>query len=156
MRSAWQKWAYWGALVVIIATVISVYFVATAPRRNAEKQATAVAARVAGVQTPQSFYLFNRNETDYTVGGKQRSGKNVFVIINAKTGRTRTLAASSGLSAAEARQQARADHAQATVTHVALGLYKKIPAWEVTLRQRDGTYQYVLLNFKTGKPVTAS
>ncbi|HAY52965.1 hypothetical protein LH991_13730 [Schleiferilactobacillus harbinensis] len=156
MRSSWQKWAYWGTMLIIVATILSIYFVATAPRRNAENQARAVAERVAGVTEPQVFYLFNRNETDYTIGGKQKSGRRVFVIINAKSGKTRTLAASGGLSASAATAQARAANNQAPATKVALGLYKGTPAWEVTLRQRNGSYRYVLLNFKTGETVKAS
>lgn len=55
MRSSWQKWAYWGTMLIIVATILSIYFVATAPRRNAENQARAVAERVAGVTEPQVF-----------------------------------------------------------------------------------------------------
>jgi uncharacterized protein YpmB len=153
VRSNWQKWAYWGALIIIVAGIFSVYLVATAPRRNAESQAINVAEKTASLTTPQTFFMFQRDETYYTVGGKTKDGQSVFVIINARSGRTHTVSAGAGLSATQAQNRARQISGQQQVEKTVLGWYRGAATWEVTLRSHSGNYQYVLLNYRTGKTV---
>lgn len=62
-------------LLLVILVTWSVYAIANHPRAAAQKQATAMAKKYAGLKSTSGFYIYNRDQTYYTVAGKMRRAK---------------------------------------------------------------------------------
>lgn len=140
-----------GLLVLLI--VISIYAIANHPRAVAKRQATTLAERYAHLNHPNGFYIYNREQTYYTVTGKNAQGQAILVIVPQRGGALQVLKQADGLTAAQARTQVQANHPVRRVLKVALGVFNDRPVWEVTYLNRQGNLCYDLLSFQSGKTV---
>ncbi|KRK80505.1 cell wall elongation regulator TseB-like domain-containing protein [Companilactobacillus nodensis] len=140
-------------IALVIVSALTYINLSAAPNSSAKSQADNIAEQKAGITQPDYFGNFTREKQYYSVGGLTKTDKYRYVIINAKSGKTKTI----NLNNAPVRKdviQGVADRYSATkILHINLGMYKNKPTWEVAFKNKKGTIGYNLVDFHTGKSV---
>ena len=142
-------------LIVIIVVVLLLwggFAIANHPKKVAEKQAVSLAKKYGHLKSTSAFYIYNRDQTYYTVAGKNKKKQKLLVLVSQK-GNIRVEKQADGLTAAEAKAKVRADEKPKKILKVALGVFNDKVVWEVTYRNQKGNLCYDLINFKNGKYV---
>lgn len=138
-------------VLLLLLTILSIYAIANHPRAAAKRQATAVAKQYAHLRRPDGFYVYNREQTYYTVAGQNDQGQPILVIVPQRGGDLRVLKQASGLTAAQARATVQEANQPRRILKVAPGIFNSRPVWEVTYLNRQGNLCYDLINFRSGK-----
>ena len=141
------------AILVILLVGWVTYAVSNQPRAAARRQAIQLAKKYGHLQDPQKFYIYNRENTFYTVAGKNRQGQAILVIVPQKDGDLRVLKQADGLSAQQVRTMTRQRRHPSAILKVAPGVFNNKAVWEVTYRNSKGRLCYDLINFRTGQYV---
>ncbi|MFJ6925466.1 MAG: DUF5590 domain-containing protein, partial [Limosilactobacillus mucosae] len=92
-------------IILIFLVGWSIYAVGNHPKAEAERQATTIAKRYANLKTRTDFYIYNRENTYYTVAGKNNKGQRILVIVPQKNGSVRVVKQSTGLTEQQALAQ---------------------------------------------------
>lgn len=137
-------------LAILLILWIS-YLIANHPRSAARRQAISMAEKYGHLSSPNSFYVFNREKTYYTVGGKNRQGKQILVIIPQKGGNISIIKQSSGITNQQAINLVKTKNNPRKILRTAPGIFNNKVVWEVTYINKKGSLCYDLINFKTGK-----
>lgn len=149
---------FWRNLIVIVITlvvvVLVIFGISNHPRASAKSQAIRLARQYGGLRSTDAFYIYNRDQTYYSVSGKNGQGQNIIVIVPQKGGSLRVEKTANGLSAADVRQKTRLNKHPAKILKVAPGVFNNHVVWEVTYRNHQGQLCYDLINFKTGKYIS--
>ena len=95
-------------IILIFLVGWSIYAVGNHPKAEAERQATTIAKRYANLKTRTDFYIYNRENTYYTVAGKNNKGQRILVIVPQKNGSVRVVKQSTGLTEQQALPRLRA------------------------------------------------
>lgn len=148
-----RHWLYAGIIIVLLSTIYIIYHIGAAPYKSDQAQAIKIAKQHADLKTPETFYLYNRNVQNWTVGGIDRHKNKIFVIINPKDQHVVILDQSAGISQQHAVDKVIARFNPEQIHNVALGLYHQKPVWEVTFQGKNHTIGYETLDFKTGHVV---
>ena len=144
-----------GVIVFLLSFILltSVLYVrSTRPMRQAKEEATTIAKKYAKLETVDRFYWFNRQDTYFSLLGKNDKDQAIAVIIPETGEKVTILDQKEGLSEDEIRELAFQEYQPDKILKVELGLEDQKPVWEVTLR-REGALSYILLDFKDGKEV---
>lgn len=141
-------------LIIVVVAVIATYGIANHPRAVAKAEAVRLAKRYGGLTSTNAFYIYNRDQTYYSVSGKNAKGQGVLVIVPQKGGNLRVEKTNSGLSAADVRTKTRQNKHPSRILKVAPGVFNNHVVWEVTYRNHQGQLCYDLINFKTGKYIS--
>lgn len=142
------------AIIVVVAGLCVWGFNrAKAPEKQARREATQLAKKYAHIKSVKQFYWYNRDQSYYTIVGVNNKNQNVYVIIPQKGDSVNIYGINRGISAKRARQIVTSKFKVKKITHVALGLRKKQPVWEVTYFNQKGKLCYVQVAFKSGKIV---
>lgn len=153
-RSAGQTFR--NILIVIIALVVIMgilYLISNQPRSAARRQTVSIAKKYAHLSKPGQFYIYNRENTYYTIAGRNDQNQPILVVVPQHGGNVRVLKQSSGLTAQQVIQQVRQSRNPQEVLKAAPGIFNDKVVWEVTYRNHKGQLCYDLINFKTGKVV---
>ncbi|MBB1062801.1 cell wall elongation regulator TseB-like domain-containing protein [Limosilactobacillus fastidiosus] len=143
-------------LIVIVAIIVIMgifYLISNQPRSAARRQTVSIAKKYAHLKDPESFYIYNRESTYYTIAGKNDKDQPILVIVPQHGGNVRVLKQNSGLTAQQVIQQVRQKYNPQKVLKVAPGVFNDKVVWEVTYRNQKGQLCYELVNFKTGKVI---
>lgn len=141
------------AVLVVVLVTWSVYAIANHPRAVAQKQATTMAKKYAGLRSASGFYIYNRDWTYYTVAGKNAKGQAILVIVPQKGGDIRILKQAAGLTASQAQNEVKTASHPKKVLKVAMGIFNNKPVWEVTYLNQKGNLCYDLISFTSGKSI---
>lgn len=140
-------------IILIFLVGWSIYAVGNHPKAEAERQATTIAKRYANLKTRTDFYIYNRENTYYTVAGKNNKGQRILVIVPQKNGSVRVVKQSTGLTEQQALAQAKSNEHPKRVLKAVPGIFNDKVVWEVTYLNSKGNLCYDLINFKTGSYV---
>lgn len=140
-------------IILIFLVGWSIYAVGNHPKAEAERQATTIAKRYANLKTRTGFYIYNRENTYYTVAGKNNKGQRILVIVPQKNGSVRVVKQSTGLTEQQALAQVKSNEHPKRVLKAAPGIFNDKVVWEVTYLNSKGNLCYDLINFKTGSYV---
>ncbi len=140
-------------IILIFLVGWSIYAVGNHPKAEAERQATTIAKRYANLKTRTDFYIYNRENTYYTVAGKNNKGQRVLVIVPQKNGSVRVVKQSTGLTEQQALAQVKSNEHPKRVLKAVPGIFNDKVVWEVTYLNSKGNLCYDLINFKTGSYV---
>ena len=132
---------------------MDIYAVGNHPKAEAERQATTIAKRYANLKTRTDFYIYNRENTYYTVAGKNNKGQRILVIVPQKNGSVRVVKQSTGLTEQQALAQVKSNEHPKRVLKAVPGIFNEKVVWEVTYLNSKGNLCYDLINFKTGSYV---
>ncbi|MFR0645693.1 DUF5590 domain-containing protein [Limosilactobacillus mucosae] len=137
-------------IILIFLVGWSIYAVGNHPKTEAERQATSIAKRYANLKTRTGFYIYNRENTYYTVAGKNNKGQKILVIVPQKNGSVRIVKQSTGLTEQQALAQVKSNEHPKKVLKAVPGIFNDKVVWEVTYLNQKGNLCYDLINFKTG------
>ena len=137
-------------IILIFLVGWSIYAVGNHPKAEAERQATSIAKRYANLKTRTGFYIYNRENTYYTVAGKNNKGQKILVIVPQKNGSVRIVKQSTGLTEQQALAQVKSNEHPKKVLKAVPGIFNDKVVWEVTYLNQKGNLCYDLINFKTG------
>lgn len=140
-------------IILIFLVGWSIYAVGNHPKAEAERQATTIAKRYANLKTRTDFYIYNRENTYYTVAGKNNKGQRILVIVPQKNGSVRVVKQSTGLTEQQALAQVKSNEHPKRVFKAVPGIFNDKVVWEVTYLNSKGNLCYDLINFKTGSYV---
>lgn len=140
-------------IILIFLVGWSIYAVGNHPKAEAERQATTIAKRYANLKTRTDFYIYNRENTYYTVAGKNNKGQRILVIVPQKNGSVRVVKQSTGLTEQQALAQVKRNEHPKRVLKAVPGIFNDKVVWEVTYLNSKGNLCYDLINFKTGSYV---
>lgn len=140
-------------IILIFLVGWSIYAVGNHPKAEAERQATTIAKRYANLKTRTDFYIYNRENTYYTVAGKNNKGQRILVIVPQKNGSVRIVKQSTGLTEQQALAQVKSNEHPKKVLKAVPGIFNDKVVWEVTYLNSKGNLCYDLINFKTGSYV---
>lgn len=140
-------------IILIFLVGWSIYAVGNHPKAEAERQATTIAKRYANLKTRTNFYIYNRENTYYTVAGKNNKGQRILVIVPQKNGSVRVVKQSTGLTEQQALAQVKSNEHPKRVLKAVPGIFNDKVVWEVTYLNSKGNLCYDLINFKTGSYV---
>lgn len=140
-------------IILIFLVGWSIYAVGNHPKAEAERQATTIAKRYANLKTRTDFYIYNRENTYYTVAGKNNKGQRILVIAPQKNGSVRVVKQSTGLTEQQALAQVKSNEHPKRVLKAVPGIFNDKVVWEVTYLNSKGNLCYDLINFKTGSYV---
>ncbi len=144
------------SLIVLLLLILigwGSFTLANQPVRNARKQAITLAKKYTSFKSPGRFYVYNREQTYYTISGKNAKNQQILVIVPQKGGNLRVVKQASGLTRQEAIAQVKATNSVKRVLKAAPGIFNDRVVWEVTYKNAKGNLCYELINFKTGKAV---
>lgn len=140
-------------IILIFLVGWSIYAVGNHPKAEAERQATTIAKRYANLKTRTDFYIYNRENTYYTVAGKNNKGQRILVIVPQKNGSVRVVKQSTGLTEQQALAQVKSNEHPKRVLKAVPGIFNDKVVWEVTYLNSKGNLCYDLINFKMGSYV---
>lgn len=140
-------------IILIFLVGWSICAVGNHPKAEAERQATTIAKRYANLKTRTDFYIYNRENTYYTVAGKNNKGQRILVIVPQKNGSVRVVKQSTGLTEQQALAQVKSNEHPKRVLKAVPGIFNDKVVWEVTYLNSKGNLCYDLINFKTGSYV---
>lgn len=140
-------------IILIFLVGWSIYAVGNHPKAEAERQATTIAKRYANLKTRTDFYIYNRENTYYTVAGKNNKGQRILVIVPQRNGSVRVVKQSTGLTEQQALAQVKSNEHPKRVLKAVPGIFNDKVVWEVTYLNNKGNLCYDLINFKTGSYV---
>lgn len=140
-------------IILIFLVGWSIYAVGNHPKAEAERQATTIAKRYANLKTRTDSYIYNRENTYYTVAGKNNKGQRILVIVPQKNGSVRVVKQSTGLTEQQALAQVKSNEHPKRVLKAVPGIFNDKVVWEVTYLNSKGNLCYDLINFKTGSYV---
>ena len=140
-------------IILIFLVGWSIYAVGNHHKAEAERQATTIAKRYANLKTRTDFYIYNRENTYYTVAGKNNKGQRILVIVPQKNGSVRVVKQSTGLTEQQALAQVKSNEHPKRVLKAVPGIFNDKVVWEVTYLNSKGNLCYDLINFKTGSYV---
>lgn len=140
-------------IILIFLVGWSIYAVGNHPKAEAERQATTIAKRYANLKTRTDFYIYNRENTYYTVAGKNNKGQRILVIVPQKNGSVRVVKQSTGLTEQQALAQVKSNEHPKRLLKAVPGIFNDKVVWEVTYLNSKGNLCYDLINFKTGSYV---
>ena len=140
-------------IILIFLVGWSIYAVGNHPKAEAERQATTIAKRYANLKTRTDFYIYNRENTYYTVAGKNNKGQRILVIVPQKNGSVRVVKQSTGLTEQQALAQVKSNEHPKRVLKAVPGIFNDKVVWVVTYLNSKGNLCYDLINFKTGSYV---
>jgi Uncharacterized protein conserved in bacteria len=140
-------------LLLLIILFSSIFYIRSSrPMAQAKQEAVEIAKQYASIEDVEHFYWFNREETYFTVLGKDDKQQEMIAIIPKSGSKITVLKQSDGLSEADAKEAIRVAHPEEAVKKATLGMFNKQPVWEVMTKGNQGN-TYFLLDFKTGKEV---
>ena len=125
-------------IILIFLVGWSIYAVGNHPKAEAERQATTIAKRYANLKTRTDFYIYNRENTYYTVAGKNNKGQRILVIVPQKNGSVRVVKQSTGLTEQQALAQVKSNEHPKRVLKAVPGIFNDKVVWEVTYLNSKG------------------
>lgn len=81
-------------IVIIILIALcgwGIYALGNHPKNESQQQAVALAKKYAHLKQADDFYIYNREQTYYTVTGKNQKNQSILVLIAKKGGNIRIL-----------------------------------------------------------------
>lgn len=140
-------------IALVIVSALTFVNISASPNTSARSQANEIAKDKSGIVEDDYFGTYTREKQYYSVGGLTKNNKYRYVIIDAKSGKAKTV----DLNNAPVRKdvvQGVADRYNAVkILHIDLGMYKGSPTWEVAFKNKAGTIGYNLVDFRSGKSI---
>lgn len=144
------------SVFLLLFISISIIFVIKAhrPIGQAKKEAVAIAKKHSSLVQADDFYWYNRDETFYTVAGRDKSGAPLLVVVPKKGETINTYKQSDGLTKDEAIAVVTEKGNAHKVTRINFGLLEDEPIWEVLTEDENGAISYYSVSFETGEIIT--
>lgn len=137
-------------VIVLILTGLTVLHIAQRPFQKKQTVTIDLVEKYAKFHDVSNFSKNNVGTIYYSVAGKNKANQASFAVVNKSMKHIKIFKQSDGISQTRAEMIAK-DNNNQKLTNVGLILVKHKPAWLVSLKNEDGSYKYVTINFKNGK-----
>ncbi|GAA2890832.1 cell wall elongation regulator TseB-like domain-containing protein [Enterococcus casseliflavus] len=142
-------------LLVVILFASIFYLRSSRPMRQARNEAIEIAERYTDLAEVEQFYWFTREETSFSIVGKDTNNNEIVVIIPKSGEKVSVSNQADGLTEAQAKAFVRDNHQGQEIQKAALGIFEGEPTWEVMTKDGDGRLNYYLIGFKDGEEIKA-
>lgn len=140
-------------ILLLIILFSSVFYIRSSrPMRQARQEATELAKEYANMEEVEDFYWFTREETFFSVVGKDKEQREVIAIIPKSGEKVTILNQSDGLNEEEVNKIVSKEYPEETIKKTTLGMVDNQPVWEVMTKGTHGN-NYYLLAFKDGEEI---
>ncbi|MDO1605438.1 DUF5590 domain-containing protein [Lactobacillus sp. YT155] len=150
MRRSVKLWIIIGTVVIVLISAFWYFSIAMEPYTSAKEQANRIALKSENIKNPDYFSSFTGKKDYYTVGGTNNKNEYKYVVINAKSGKIKTLN-SNEFSRNYILKQVNKKYNPKKIYHINLGLVKNKPTWEVSYLGKNNLTNYVTFNYHTGE-----
>jgi len=140
-------------IALAIVSALTYLNLSFAPYSSAKSQANNIAKDKAGIVEPDYFGNYTRQKQYYSVGGLTKGDKYRYVIINAKSGKTKIINKNNAPVRQTVIDGVAERYGAKKILHINLGVYKNKPTWEVTFQKKNGSIGYNLVDFRSGKSI---
>lgn len=139
-----------GIVIVLNIGMWGIYIQTQSFPAKAQSEAESVAEAQYGVTNLEDFYIFNRNETTYTVRGKKDDGAEVYVMYQPEKEASQEIPVDQIISENQALSIASYDLKDASVREAMLGIDGEQLSWEVSFIDNEGRLGYHYLRAEDG------
>ena len=147
-----KKWIW----IVSIAVLALLGYIAASvlagidQKRSAEERAEGIAKNEGGLESVDKFYLYHGAESYSVIIGPDKKGTDyvLFIPDNLKKEKVIKMKYSSGYSESEIIGRVKREHNPYQIVSVKLGMKKRVPIWEITVKDEEGNLKYIAYNFK--------
>lgn len=140
-------------ILMAIVIVFSIFLFNTSrqPLKQAKAEAVKIAKETAGMETADTFYWYNNEETYFSVSGTNKKKEKLLVIVEQKGGKVLTLKQGEFISEQAAKKIVWETKKPAELLETRVGIEEGIPVWEVAYKQKNGRLGYYVVTAKEGK-----
>ncbi|MEO1781729.1 cell wall elongation regulator TseB-like domain-containing protein [Enterococcus diestrammenae] len=150
------EWILMGVAVFLIAVLIGfsvLMYRSQRPMAQAQEEATELAQKYTDLATVDNFYWFTREETYFSLTGKDKKGDEIAVILPKEGNKIKVLKQADGITETQALRKTAEAYPDDYVTNARLGMFQEKPVWEVATTTENDEVGYVLLSFADGKEI---
>lgn len=150
------EWILMGVALVLIAVLLSfsvLMYRSQRPMAQAQEEATKLAKKYTDLETVDAFYWFTREETYFSLTGKDKKGDEIAVIMPKEGNKIKVLKQTEGITETQALRKTAEAYPKEYVTKARLGMFQEKPVWEVATTTENDEVGYVLLSFTDGKEI---
>lgn len=138
-------------LLFFISLTIIFIVRANRPLAQAKREAIAIAEKQTSLKEVDNFYWYNREETFYTVAGRDKDNQQLLVVIPKNGGKIKVIEQSEGLTEYEAIQAVSDKEKHYKMTRVNFGILDNEPIWEILAENENGSLNYYSVSFDSGR-----
>ncbi|OYQ66210.1 DUF5590 domain-containing protein [Aerococcus sp. 1KP-2016] len=137
-------------MVIYLVGTSYVYFSSQQPVAEAESKTTKL-AKEAGITNIQTFYVFNKDETYYSVLGENAEGRQVYFTYQPDTDYTKSGFMDEMVNEENALALTLYEMPNVKVRNANLGIENDTFVWEVSFTDEEGNLGYHYINATTGE-----
>ncbi|WP_429970927.1 DUF5590 domain-containing protein [Fructilactobacillus sp. Tb1] len=141
------------AIVLVFAGLISLH-IAQRPLQKKQTVTIDLVEKYAKFHDVSDFSKSNVDNIYYSVAGMNKDNKPSFAVVTKNMNHIKIFKQSDGINKSKAKSIAMTNNNQ-KITNTGLILVKDKPAWLISLKNSDGSYRYVTINFKNGKKLSS-
>ncbi|WP_056975054.1 hypothetical protein [Holzapfeliella floricola] len=143
-----------GFFVFITVGVALIYISATHINRIERTQVADIVYEKTPIKTIDDYYQLSRDVKSLAVSGKDDKQENYYMIYLPDEKAAHLYKNDEGKSKEEITNTFRANHPNRIIEKVNLGWYHDQPTWEITFKNNDNLWGYVLYSFNDGGEVS--
>lgn len=137
-------------LGLIIFGMLTIFINSQKEVNKIEKQVTTLAREEVGLKGVDKLYIFNRDQSSYTVKGKNKDGETIYFAYQPETDEKLTEKEDKLVNEYEALSLTLNALGNVKVKEARLGIDNKQWVWEVSLYNEDGDLGYHYINAVNG------
>lgn len=142
----------YGIIALVFILIWGFYMIAQMPYREAKHEATQMAEKYAKIENVDNFYIYNRDNTYYTVEGENNNNQKIYVTIPKKGNKIFIYDKNKGISLNDAQKIVENKFTPKKIIKTVFGMKDgKTPIWEVAYKNKQGNLCYAQVEFKNGK-----
>lgn len=139
-------------ILLIVILIIVIFQIALNPIKGAQKTYENI-AKENGITSPSNFLVSNRSKVYYSVFGKNKSNKNVAIIMqeNNKKFKPVILKIKDGISYDQIKAIIEQNYGAHKIYSSGLTMYQGVPAWDVSYLDNNNKLSFAVIQFSNGK-----
>lgn len=140
-------------LAIVYAGLVAIFYNGQKAHTKQEVEVQKLVKRTA-ITNIDKYYHLNRGIKSYSVEGSRKNGKKAYFVYLPKRKKAYYYTADQGVSESQVKSQFQKSYPKKNIKEINLGWYNKQAVWEVSAKNKNGTYCYGLYTFKNGKELT--
>lgn len=146
-----RRYTIIGVIILIVILILSYFSVVNRPMSQARSQLTTAAKKADKIQYVDSFHQISRQDTYYSITGRDKDKKSVGVLNKKGSSKLTTVNLDDGLTAADVKNTVEKNYDVKRITGPGLAEYQNIPVWDVTFIDKQDTLNFISYRVNDGK-----
>ncbi|MBS9337892.1 hypothetical protein [Fructobacillus parabroussonetiae] len=150
-RFSWSKFFVIApAIVIVLFAAFAFYaYLALRPMAKAESNVQAVVRQKTSLSNLHDMTVDYRDGSTYAVLGSE-NGQQKVAVIHGKENKVHIFDYGNGLTTAQIKQRLKNDYQSKKIYSANLSEYQNVLVWEISYQAKDGSLNYLTLDYKTG------